>query len=299
MKPKLNLIQMGIFALATGLLSGTLSQSASAQIVFSGSDATTTSAANSFRTAIGGVNNGNNPPPQIGGRREVNWDGVALDGTDFGGNTQVIDLNKTVGIPVNRFQARGSLFAEVYAVSGDGFASVNPSIAGQFNAFSPTKTFAMFNDNQIEQSFVFASAPTSAPVQAGTRGFGAIFLDVELANTSSIEYFNGSQSLGKYFVQTGANGSNSFLGVLFDQPIVTSVQLTVGTDTLFNFNGSSFSSGPAENLRSGIDLAAVDDFIYAEPTAVSSVPEPGALAIVGVAGLTLAGWKIRGRKSRK
>src|SRR5947209_4851334 len=36
-----------------------------------------------FQTAIGGVNNGGNPPPQASGFRVINWDAVALDGTDF------------------------------------------------------------------------------------------------------------------------------------------------------------------------------------------------------------------------
>src|SRR5215831_10035564 len=128
--------------IALGLASLLLNANpASAQEIFSGAGLTdATNSLNAFRTAIGGINNGANPPAQIGGRREINWDGVKLDGTDFNGNTLVIDLNHTVGIPVNRFQARGVIFQEVYAVSGDGFASVNPGTAGHFPAFSPSNT---------------------------------------------------------------------------------------------------------------------------------------------------------------
>ena len=79
-------------------------------------------------------------------------------------------------------------------VSGDGFESVNPSLAGQFPAFSLLNTFAHIgegdNQNEVEQSFTLAG--TSTP--AATRGFGAIFLDVELPQTSSIEFFGGSDS---------------------------------------------------------------------------------------------------------
>ena len=59
-------------------------------------------------------------------------DGVKLDGTDFGGgpNTTVISQGNTVGIPLDRFQSRGVYFGAVYAVSGDGFTTVNPSAAG-------------------------------------------------------------------------------------------------------------------------------------------------------------------------
>src|SRR5207302_1128405 len=149
---------------------------------------------------IGGPDNGNVASPQTTGFRTINWDGVKLDGTDFNGNTTVITPGETVGIPINRFQTRGVQFAEVYAVSGDGFVDVNPGVANQFPAFSPANTFAMFNDNQIELSFVNPSAANTTPTPAAVRGFGAIFLDVETPNTTSIEYFSGSTSLGKFFV---------------------------------------------------------------------------------------------------
>src|SRR6266542_573358 len=47
-------------------------------------------ALNSFRIAIPGPNNGAAPPPQPTGRREINWDGVRLDGTDPGPGTVTI-----------------------------------------------------------------------------------------------------------------------------------------------------------------------------------------------------------------
>ncbi|MBI3769773.1 MAG: hypothetical protein HY271_14975 [Deltaproteobacteria bacterium] len=105
---------------------------------------TANAALQAFEAAIGGVNNGAVPPPQTGGFRAVTWDGVALDGTDFGGNSIVVDPNHVVGIPRDRFQTRGVLFEEIYAVSGPGgptdtstFATVNPSVATLFPAFGP------------------------------------------------------------------------------------------------------------------------------------------------------------------
>src|SRR5207302_8621331 len=58
-------------------------------------------------------------------------------------------------------------------------------------------------------SFVLPSAHNTTPVQAASRGFGAIFLDVETPNTTSIEYFNGTTSLGKFFVPVGASAQRS------------------------------------------------------------------------------------------
>src|SRR5689334_8732643 len=76
---------------------------------FSGVGGTNTSggaftALSVFEAAIGGAKN-TAASPQTGGFRTITWDGVTLDGTDFGGDTVVIVSGKTVGIPVNRFAA--------------------------------------------------------------------------------------------------------------------------------------------------------------------------------------------------
>ncbi|MFL5338898.1 MAG: TIGR03118 family protein [Gemmataceae bacterium] len=235
-------------------------------------------ALNAFEAAIGGVNNGANPPAQAAGFRAINWDGVELDGTDFGGNTTVIDPGHVVGIPINRFQERGVQFDSVYAVSGPAsptdastFSTVNPSVSNLFPAFSPANTFAMFNDHTLDIDFVLASSHTSAPVLAATRGFGAIFRNVELANSTSIEYFNGDTSLGKFFVPVGAAGQAEFLGELFANPVVTRVSITLGTDVLFSFDGVHFSAGPqADDPAHGHNLVVTDDFVYAEPQPLSA-----------------------------
>ena len=227
------------------------------------------SALDAFRTGIGGANNGGVATPQNGGRREINWDGVRLDGTDFNNNTTVIVTGKITGIPVNRFQARGLVYGEVLAVSNDGFVSANPDVANQFPAFSAANTFASFNSNKYEVKFALASDPSTTPVPAATRGFGVIFLDVEQANTSSIECFNGSVSLGKFFVPPGASGQAQFLGVLFNSPVVTRAVVTAGTAQVFNFSNGQVTTGPAEGQN--VDLAVVDDFVYAEPVTTSAI----------------------------
>jgi hypothetical protein len=266
-----------------------------APVVYSGSGANAATALDAFRAAIGGARN--NAGPQADGRREISWDGVRLDGTDVNPNTQVVDSGHTVIIPVDRFQNQGALFEDPYAVSGDGFASVNPATAGQFPAFSPNNTFVMqddtpyqFDDRFIGQSFTIPGTTTAA----GTRGFGAIFIDTENAGSSSIEYFghdtSGNQvSLGTFDVPAGASGEPQFLGVLFDQPVVTDVNLAVGTNTLFNFNGTSFQSFGGENLAGGTDLVVTDDFVYAEPTMAAAIPEPSSYALM-LAGLSLLGF---------
>ncbi|MEA5500393.1 hypothetical protein [Limnoraphis robusta] len=270
----------------TGILAVSIPfQKAQAATLFSGVGDNAATAFAAMKAAIGGLDNTTAIGPQIGGFRTVNWDGVLLDGTDFGGNTQVIVPDQVVGIPEDRFLSRGALYDDVYIVSGDGLESVNSGVAGQFPAFSPNNIFVHFgeDDNEIDQSFTLAGTTTPA----ATRGFGAIFLDVELPNTSSIEFFNGSVSLGKYFVEPGGSGLPSFLGVLFDEPVITEVELILGNNTIFDvdLDSNTITSGPADDPENGIDLVATDDFIYAEPEVAQEIPEPSALVALFLVGL--------------
>lgn len=233
-------------------ISATTSNAAVAFSAVGTTEAATALAA--FRAAITSAN---------GTPSAITWDGVLLNGTDNGGNTTPIVANKITGIPSNRFQVRGALFGQVAAVANDGFVSANPSVADQFPAFSPANTFAAINNNRYAVNFVLASAPTTVPIPASSRGFGAIFLDVEREGTSSLEFFNGTVSLGKFFVPVGASGQPEFVGVLFNSAVVTHVFVTAGTAPVFNFQGGQVSSGGSESATT--DLAVVDDFLFAEP----------------------------------
>lgn len=239
--------------------------------VFSGANDSTLTAFNNFKAAIktATTTDGNS----------INWDAVKLDGTDANPNTKVIHSGKTVEIPVDRFKSRGVIFADPYTVSSDGFQTANPATAGQFPAFSVENTFAMFDpkdgqfeDRNIQQRFVLANTDT----QAGTRGFGAIFVDVEQEGSSSIEFFgkdaaNEKVSLGKYYVKPGAkSGEAQFLGVLFDAPVISEVELTLGAKALFSFDGNSVKSFGAEDLTKNTDLVVTDDFFFAVPEALQT-----------------------------
>jgi hypothetical protein len=258
-----------------------------------------------FRTAIGGTDNGAVAAPQNGGFRTINWDAVKLDGTDFGGppNTTVIDPGKTVAIPLDRFQERGVFFGAVYAVStdqqpGGAFADVNPNAAGLFNSFSPHNVFAMMNDNGIDFKFVAPSVHTTDLVSAGSRGFGAVFENVTLPNTTSIEYFHDGVSLGKFFVPTTTKGQQVFLGELFNDPIVTNVVLTLGTDVIFKFDGTNFSAGGVDDPANNHNLVTVDDWVYAEPVPLANgfpiVSGGAGTANAAVIGTTTVGAPFNG-----
>jgi hypothetical protein len=240
-----------------------------------GPDATT--ALNSMRSAIGGANNGGaplgTPTPNVG-RREINWDAVLMDGTDFS-NTVVVQAGNVVAIPFTRFQARGIVTSEFTAVSSNGFSTVSTGSAGKFPAFSGTNTFGPFNEavknTRFRVNFVEPTvAGTTAPAR-GVRGFGVIFLDVNREGSATVEYFSGTTSLGKFNALASATpGQPSFVGALFNQPFVTSVEIIAGDDVLFGFVGG-LSNGPAEALPNK-DIVALDDFIFSEPATAAPLP---------------------------
>ncbi len=246
---------------------------------FSGTDANVAATMTSFRSAIGGVNNGGVAAPQGSGRREINWDGITMAQSDFNSTGALINAN-TLVIAAGRFGTRGIVLVEgdpgsagvpgnpntfvFTAVSDNGFASANPSTAGRFLAFSPTKTFAPLNSNVTEVRFVNPTPTGTSAVSAGTSAFGAVFLDVNQPGTS-IEAFNGFRSLGRFAVPTSGAGGTSFLGIQYSSNVITSVKLTTGTAVLATWTGNPrvLSSGPSDTAAT--DQVAMDDFIYAEP----------------------------------
>ena len=105
---------------------------------------------------------------------------------------------------------------------------------------------------------------------ASTSGFGAVFTDVNVANSSSIQFFDlNNNSLGTFAVPSiSGNETLSFLGVQFNAgERVGRVRITSGNQVLAAGNTLT-------------DLVVMDDFIYGEPQA-SAVPEPLSIWIVG------------------
>ncbi len=252
-----------------------------------GNSVTAAQALANFEAAIGGAKN-TAPAPQNGGFRVITWDGVKTDGTDSvaGANsTVVITPGHTVGIPLNRFQGSGVFFGAIYAVSNDGFTDVNPNVSGLFPAFSTPSTFAMFNDNGIDFTFVPASSPFTGPVSAASRGFGAIFLNVQQPGTT-IQYFHGSTLIDTLNVPTNPTaGAAVFAGELFSNPIVTNVLLTLGNGAIFKFDGTTVTSGGANTASN--NLVAVDDWAFAEPVPITNGTNIPVSAPIGVAPGTL------------
>jgi hypothetical protein len=241
-----------------------LASAADAQLVRSGTgDLGAGAAVDAFRLDLGGVNNGVTPGSQGGGRREISWDGggAAAPPAFF-------------GTPMTNFANRGSVFTTPgpgFEISGqpfERFGDLNPTYPTIFQTFSDPRLFAPLGSNVLDVIFTIPGSTTDTAL---TRGFGAIFTDVDLSGQTSLEFLDASGgSLGTFFVPALDEGL-SFLGVSFVEAIVSRVRITLG-DTALGPNDSSLA-----------DVVALDDFIYGEP--VAQVDEPATLALIAIATL--------------
>jgi hypothetical protein len=255
-----------------------------------GGNATTSSiqgTVDSFRTALGGINNGNVSGPLTSGRREINWDGGGATVASLSGPV----LSAFTNTRGSTFTTQGSGFLQT-PLNDPALASINPSYSTTFGAFSPQRIFTPIGSNITDVTFSVPGSNGATP--ATVSAFGAVFTDVDLANVTRMEFFNSAdvQILSLNVLPgTTSNGSFSFLGAVAESgESIARVQITTGNSDL----------GPSEADGSRVDVVAMDDFIYSEPVASNpiSVPEPTSLVLAGCAALGVAGvCKFRRRSA--
>jgi hypothetical protein len=215
-----------------------------------------------FETALGGQDNGTTLGEQGNGFRHLNWDGLAVDGSDP--TSRTISSEHVVGLGAGRLEPWGIEQGPDVAVADDGFTSANGSVA--FTPFSARNVWAPYNSNTTEFEVVAPAAPGSVPVPAETRGLGVMFLNVTTTGGTTIQYYNGDILLGQASAQVAA-GAPSFVGMLFPSAVITRVVITLGTGEIFAFDGSK------PTAESATDFVAGDDVALAEPA-----PARGAVA---------------------
>lgn len=271
-----------------------------AQTVFSASGSSASaiqSTVDSFRTELGALN-ANNGSANASGRREINWDAVpdaSSSPNAFSGTFFAQAFNGT-----NGGRTRGAVFTTpsggfLVSPNNPGPASSNAlfvqSLANSsvvLPAFSNDQIFLAQNSVITDVTF---TVPGTATESAFVRGFGAVFMDVEAANTTSFEFFDPvGTSLGLYHAAISGAGGMSFLGVAFgSETAVGRVRITAGSEAF-----GAFADGSA--LRESLgDLVGMDDFIYSEPQSMSAIPEPSTYAAI-FGGLSLVGVMIQRRR---
>jgi hypothetical protein len=217
-----------------------------------------------------------------GARREINWDGVPDT------------FSSPNALPANFFNVnspRGAVFStpgsgfQVSATAASGtpvrFGNLNAGYPSDFAAFSPERLFTAVGSNVTDVNFFAPGTTTPSTV----TGFGAVFSDVDRADSTTVEYFRpDGTSLGVFNVPVGEtpgssfDGNLSFLGVSFNAgEQVGRVRITSGNGAL----GPNFPD-PDTQATAPFDPVVMDDFLYSNP-----VPEPAGLVLVPCAALLL------------
>lgn len=220
-----------------------------------GSVANITGKLDEFKNTLGATVN--NAPGAVGGRREINWDGVPANLTNVGGFP--FDFFGSADPLLGNGRKRGLIMTPAganFRMDSTDFVDIDASYGAEFNAFSLKKIFVDLNSTVTTSTFKVPGTVTDAFV----KGFGVVFSDVDNASSTTIEFFNGTKSLGVYKA-AASNGQFSFLGVFFPDEKVTKVKITSGTAVL--------AAGVKDVSNSGTqDLVAMDDFFYDEPKTI-------------------------------
>ena len=247
---------------STALAQGASAREFVTPLVFQAAGPTTASIAgtlDAFRAALGGINNANNAGPLAGGRREINWDGggtaTSLVPTPFSGF-----LNNRGGL----FTTPGSGFVQAPAAGlADTFG--NATYATIFQPFSPARLFSAIGSNVTIADFFI---PGGLGVEANTRGFGAVFSDVDEPDGSGsadkrgnrgastrLDYYdeNGNLLFSSFVPASPGSGGFSFLGIVFPDARIARVRILAG------------DVQPGADDGEKTDVVMMDDFIYAEP----------------------------------
>jgi hypothetical protein len=209
-----------------------------------------------FRVLLGDVNN--TPAGQTTGRREVTWDGVSPAFTN--NNLFPLDFFNSTDPAVGNARKKGLQYAAngtQIRIDSTDFSEIDASYAAQFEPFTKKRILVAAGTTVSEIIFKVPATTTAASV----KGFGVVFSDVDVANSTFIEFFNGTKSLGIFKAPaTAGSAKYSFLGVQFPVEKITSLKITAGNGVL--------APGVKDVTDGGTkDLVAMDDFIYGEPVA--------------------------------
>lgn len=219
------------------------------------------SAVDQYRVALGGVNNGNAPGPIQTGRREINWDGGGSSATSPAPNP----FDGFLNIRGTRFTTTGTGFVQA-TPAGIADTFDNPSYASIFQVFSPTRLFSPVGSNVTDVLFFLPGSTGTIP--ATTRGFGAVFTDVDQPDGSGPGRKRGnrhSSTLIRYYDAYGrilfsgsvpaspGDGSVSFFGIVLDDPRIARVRIITG------------NRKPGRDDERRTDIVMMDDFLLGEP----------------------------------
>ena len=262
--------RISAFAAVLGLLVAPVATAAINFTPFEGIGADTaalTAIRDAFRAAIGGGTTAGANGSFGGLRREINWDGVPAGFSDPNALLpNFFNVNSPRGVV---FSTPGTGFL-VSANSG-GATPILFGFPNDFQTFSPQKLFTAVNSNITDVTFFVPGTNTAATVSA----FALIFVDVEVAGLSRIEFFNAlNQLIYTRDALVGGNQGLSFVGGVANAgERIARVRITSGSNTIV-------ANGQLGNPID--DIVVMDDFLFSTPVAADAgVPEPTTVGMLG------------------
>lgn len=142
------------------------------------------------------------------------------------------------------------------------FGEIDPSYTNTFTTFSAQKLFTVVSGSAVPCNILTVNffIPGTA-IPATVSGFGVVFTDVDLAGDARILcYDKGGNLLAPGRIASpGADGGLSFVGVSYDAgERISQCQIVSGPSPL--------AGGNVDGVN-GVNVVAMDDFIYGEPRA--------------------------------
>lgn len=218
-----------------------------------------------FRTDLGGANNG------VGGaftsgRREINWDGVPdnfSEPNNFPPN--FFNVNSPRGVILNAIEDATGAALNQFAVSSTTasgvpvrFGNLNANYSAILQTFSAQRLFIARNTHILEVTFFIPGTKIPATV----NGFGVVFADVDSAT-------GGNRSLIRVYGADGTQLSAASAGVLDNGLSFVGISFNAGERIarVVIESGNAALSATNNDGVNGVDIVAMDDFIYGEPRA--------------------------------
>jgi FG-GAP-like repeat len=218
-----------------------------------------------FRADLGGANNG------VGGsfatgRREINWDGVP-DSFSEPNNLPLdfFNINSPRGVIFNAVEDATGAALNQFAVSATTasgvpvrFGNLNANYSTIFTTFSAQRLFTVRNTNIMEVNFVIPGTNIPATVS----GFGVVFCDVDSST-------GGDRSLIRVYGADGRQLSAASAPVLDNGLSFVGISFNAGERIarVVIESGNAPLSAANNDGTAGVDVVAMDDFIYGEPRA--------------------------------
>ena len=156
-----------------------------------------------FRADLGGGSVAGANGSFGGIRREINWDGVpSAYATPNYLPANFFNATSPRGMVLSTPGAGFQVSAATTDPSGQplNFGNIDPSYSATFTVLTPQRLFTSIGYNIYDVTFYIPGTTTPAAV----NGFGAVFTDVDQANTTSLLLFGHNDAiLGTYYAPAG------------------------------------------------------------------------------------------------